>query len=318
MLLPAEDVDRLMAMFNYRKTLSLSVLSLLLLAAPVARAQFGGPTNRANSGGFGQQSVSNGAFGSRTLGGSSIGTPNRSAMGGQTSMFGGGGGRAGGGMTQGSGAAGNQIGSQQISGNEWFVPGNRQAGQFVGSDSQDAANFIGAFSQLTGVNQGQFGRGQMGRGQMGMNQFGQGQFGQGQRGMQRGQQNFGQGGRQQGRGNRNGRQSSATMLTTFVPGFSYSSAAPQTVGQKLASQLTASRSVAATGPVQVQMDGRIAVLRGTVATESARDLAARIAMLEPGVSEVRNELTVEPELPSPSSTSRSSQNPAQTTPRFGQ
>jgi len=165
----------------------------------MAHAQFGGPTNRANSGGFGQQSVSNGAFGSRTLGGSSIGTPNRSAMGGQTSMFGGGGG-AGGGMAQGSGSAGNQIGSQQISGNEWFVPGNRQAGQFVGSDSQDAANFIGAFSQLTGVNQGgQMGRGQTGRGQMGMNQFGGNQFGQGQRGTQRGQQNFGQGGRQQGR-----------------------------------------------------------------------------------------------------------------------
>jgi len=47
------------------------------------------------------------------------------------------------------------------------------------------------------------------------------------------------------------------------------------------------------GPdVQVALDGNTAVLSGLVADEDTRRLAARMVMLEPGVTDVRNELQV--------------------------
>lgn len=45
------------------------------------------------------------------------------------------------------------------------------------------------------------------------------------------------------------------------------------------------------------MTGRVAVLRGTVATEHDRALAERLASLEPGVSRVQNLLTIAPDQP---------------------
>ncbi len=47
------------------------------------------------------------------------------------------------------------------------------------------------------------------------------------------------------------------------------------------------------GPAQVTMEGRTAVLRGTVASEDARQLAEALAMMEPAVQNVRNELVVD-------------------------
>ncbi len=47
------------------------------------------------------------------------------------------------------------------------------------------------------------------------------------------------------------------------------------------------------GPAQVTMEGRTAVLRGTVASEDSRQLAEALAMMEPAVQNVRNELVVD-------------------------
>ncbi len=46
------------------------------------------------------------------------------------------------------------------------------------------------------------------------------------------------------------------------------------------------------GSVNIVMEGSVAVLQGTVDSAHARDVAERLALLEPGISEVRNELTV--------------------------
>jgi hypothetical protein len=46
------------------------------------------------------------------------------------------------------------------------------------------------------------------------------------------------------------------------------------------------------GPINVSLEGTIAVLRGTVATEADRELAAGLARLEPEVSAVDNRLVV--------------------------
>ncbi len=48
--------------------------------------------------------------------------------------------------------------------------------------------------------------------------------------------------------------------------------------------------------IQARLDGSTAVLSGKVATAQQADLLSRLAMLEPGVSSIRNELTVEPAL----------------------
>lgn len=47
------------------------------------------------------------------------------------------------------------------------------------------------------------------------------------------------------------------------------------------------------GPIRVTMEGSTAVLKGVVASEQDRELAAGVAMLEPEVETVRNELTVQ-------------------------
>ena len=46
------------------------------------------------------------------------------------------------------------------------------------------------------------------------------------------------------------------------------------------------------GPIEASLEGRTAVLRGTVATEADRQLAEGLARLEPEVLAVRNELVV--------------------------
>jgi hypothetical protein len=52
------------------------------------------------------------------------------------------------------------------------------------------------------------------------------------------------------------------------------------------------------GSVNIEMEGQTAVLRGQVATaqdrEQDRALVARMLLLEPGISDVRNELTFAP------------------------
>ncbi len=53
------------------------------------------------------------------------------------------------------------------------------------------------------------------------------------------------------------------------------------------------------GEITVSMEGSTAVLRGTVESAHARDVAERLAMLEPGIAEVRNELIVRPAEPKP-------------------
>jgi len=64
------------------------------------------------------------------------------------------------------------------------------------------------------------------------------------------------------------------------------------ISAKLSNELSSSPTIGAYGPVTVQLYGKTALLRGTVASEHDRDLAAELAMLEPGVDQVRNELRV--------------------------
>ncbi|MDA7951709.1 MAG: BON domain-containing protein [Pirellulaceae bacterium] len=46
------------------------------------------------------------------------------------------------------------------------------------------------------------------------------------------------------------------------------------------------------GGVSITMEGRTAILRGNVASASARDLAKRLVLFEPGIDKVQNEIVV--------------------------
>jgi hypothetical protein len=260
-----------------------AALLILLTAAPL----------------WAQGRTSSGLFGSRTVGGS-FGGGNRSALG-SGGSFGG----AGGGMNQLSNAG-------QITGSERFLRDNRTAGQFVGSDNTDSS-FVGALSTggsgfssgarmgagggLGGGLGGALGRtgslglggGSLGlggaRGTMG------GAFGMGG---QRGNQRMGQNGRMMNNMGMNANSNRRiNARTTLEVGFRYRALPATTVHSKLVERLNDNR-VARLGPLEVELNDRVATLRGRVATQDDRDLARRLAKMEPGVETVVDELTVDP------------------------
>ena len=63
---------------------------------------------------------------------------------------------------------------------------------------------------------------------------------------------------------------------------------------QLARRLESSLRPGRSGRIEVSMEGATAILRGEVASERDRRLARLLLLLEPGISDVRNELTVTP------------------------
>ena len=94
----------------------------------------------------------------------------------------------------------------------------------------------------------------------------------------------------------------------YSVGFDYSTPATTRVATDVSAELSHTPYIATvSGPISVQMQGRTAILTGTVRTDHARDLAAQVALLEPGIDQIRNDLQVR-SAPStrPASTSSSS------------
>lgn len=196
-----------------------------------------------------------------------------------SSMFGSGSARGnasrGAGMQGGaSSAIGNngqmQLGNgAQTSGSERFMRGNRQSGNFVGSDVSEVTQL---FSNLTAGRAGSDGAGNFGPQQRG----GQGDFNN--------QQN----------------QSNSTIIPhRLVVNFRYQ---PPRISLPAANSqggitIRGLSRVQSRGPVAVELQDRTAILRGVVGTSHDRELAEQLALLEPGVSRVRNELTVAEPLP---------------------
>jgi hypothetical protein len=77
---------------------------------------------------------------------------------------------------------------------------------------------------------------------------------------------------------------------SYALGFPSPPADMSALSAKLSGEL--SRLSGSPSPVRVQLEGQTAILRGTVASEHQRELAAELAMLEPRVWQVRNELQV--------------------------
>jgi BON domain-containing protein len=103
--------------------------------------------------------------------------------------------------------------------------------------------------------------------------------------------------------NRGGRAGTNTATTNaqdvwFEPRIEIGFEVPETkksaVAKTVADSMGANKPGTRFGGVQVSMAGSVAILRGTVSSANDRQLAEQIAMLDPSVTSVRNELTVTP------------------------
>jgi osmotically-inducible protein OsmY len=160
--------------------------------------------------------------------------------------------------------------ASQLEGSERFLRENRQVGQMVGGMGQGVGNLRGQTDSASGASQGAnlFG------GQSQMSMFNQAMY------------NYGM-------ANSLSRQQQQLRVPLRL-GFAVPatpSASPVAVA-RVQSRLAKIPQLRGIGSVAVQVDGRVAVLRGQVASEHDRDLLTRLVLLEPGISDVRNELQV--------------------------
>jgi len=153
--------------------------------------------------------------------------------------------------------------------NERFIRGNRRAGDFVGRDTRERKGFVG-------TQQG----GQSGRARPAVT------------GTIHAAPDA----------NRTGSHPHASASGPSEPRLSIAFAVtPPTGGQlatSLARQLQASPGFQATGRIAVSVANGIATLRGEVASARDRAMAEQLALFEPGIDSVRNELKVRPPPPS--------------------
>jgi len=173
----------------------------------------------------------------------------------------------------GSGASGMQSQAGQVQSNARYLQQNRQ-GAFVGADRGDTTAF-GSQQAATAQN----------RAMQSQTQF----FNQISQQMQRNNQML----NQQNRGGQQKQQVRVSIKLGFTPkaaGVAHSTAATT----KLQTRLTKLPNLPMKSPVKVTLEEGEVVLRGTVATESDRELVEGLAMMEPGIEAVRNELVVDP------------------------
>jgi osmotically-inducible protein OsmY len=235
----------------------------------------GGFSSGGTTGGFG--GTSTGGFGGGSSSGGFGGTSASTGTFGQRSLGSGVSAQSGSAFRSGGQQGNNNVGSPGqvglLDGNERFSR-NRAAGQFVGADTADTANMMGIMAgQQNAALQG------LARSLNQMNP------------------------NQQNRQQQNTRRTVRSVKTIE---FEYQTPAAAVLNQELSKRLTNIKSLGSVGNIQVEMSGRTAKLSGTVANEHARDLAARLCLLEPGVSKVENLLVVPEELPanSPADSSR--------------
>lgn len=243
--------------------------------ASTALAQF----TQGNSGG----STGYGAFGNRTIGGgintgssgfssgmgsSSMGSSGMGSSGYGNSTLGGSsmGGSSLGGNSNGLGTSptqGFQLGSSLSSAQQ------RASAGFIGADNSDAANA----RSMQAMQQNQ-----MNSLQNAFSQFGR-------QNQQRNQQNMN---RNQGRQNE---KQLRISISADIPLKSRASS-PTSLGRQFETRLKKLPGLEKRNSIRVAMAGRTAILSGSVASEHDRKLAEGLALLEPGISAVQNDLVV--------------------------
>jgi osmotically-inducible protein OsmY len=160
----------------------------------------------------------------------------------------------------------------------------RGAANFVGADSRDTRNFLGYQSSTQGTNSSSiYGSGSSlyGSGRSGQsNLYGSSMYGYGTN--RYGRSGYSSYGRR-----------TTTPRSSMDLGFDYAGAPVEELSTKVAARLTKTSTLHFPAPLQVSVENGTAQLRGSVASEHQRALAEQLALLEPGVRRVDNQLTVE-------------------------
>jgi hypothetical protein len=133
------------------------------------------------------------------------------------------------------------------------------------------------------------GMGGTGMGGMGMGGMGMGGMGMGMGGMGMGRNNAMMFGGMNQNMNSRGR---STMRIPVRLGFQPAAVAPVTRAQNFEARLTNLPNLPSAKNITVSVSGRTAILTGSVGSEHEKDLLARLAKLEPGISDVQNDLEV--------------------------
>lgn len=171
---------------------------------------------------------------------------------------------------QAQGIEAQQATGGSITGSERFLRENQDVGQIVGGGTEGVGNIRGSAEAATGGQAGRAGTSQLGRGRNNLNNL-----------MNQFNQNM-------------GRQTTRQLSRIpFEIGFEAPPAAPSgEVTLRIQNRLTRIAQARKMGQVSLAMEGQVAVIRGQVANESDRDLVARMVLLEPGISDVRNEIAI--------------------------
>jgi hypothetical protein len=235
-----------------------AVMGLLFWTAS-ASAQFQG-----NSGG-----TSSGLFGSRSVGQSG------SIQSSPSNLFGGTGGTSNATVRGAGGAGASQLFQTQSQSMDQrsINAGRNMAQSFVGADAGEVRG-VGTVGGGTGGN--------LLGGRGFQNQFNQNQFRQFDQ-LRQQFQNF----NNQGQNRRT--QVRVSLSLGFTPTAPVGTAATVVMAERRLPRLP---GVTLVGTPQVLMEGRTAVVRGVAASERDRELVSRLLLLEPGISSVRNEMTV--------------------------
>ena len=181
-------------------------------------------------------------------------------------------------MNANQGTTGEAATDSQLTGSERFLRENRDPGQLVGGSVQGGGNLRGQTDTGGQSSGGMFG-GQSGRFNT-MNQFGN---------MFNSASRFNTMSRQ--------RQQLRVPLRLGPNGVSFSDSETTPVvatgpNLRIQNRLTRIPQLKNPSALTVEMEGRIAVLRGDVSSSHERNLVARLVLLEPGIADVRNELQV--------------------------
>jgi hypothetical protein len=89
-----------------------------------------------------------------------------------------------------------------------------------------------------------------------------------------------------------GQASTPSVRTALSIDFEHPAADPKKVSTTLGEHLMDLPGIHWRSPVQLEMQGRTAILRGAVATAHDRDLAERVVRLEATIEQVQNQLAV--------------------------
>ncbi len=161
-----------------------------------------------------------------------------------------------------------------------------QSAAFGASSRQQGGGFVGGGSQnarsVGNVMAGQAGSNQMGG--MGQNMMSQ----MGRNNQRNGQNGFGQ----QGNNGNNQQQRNNLLRVPLKLGFTPTPVATTAFSAQTSARLQKLPALKNARGVNVTIEGATVVLRGEVASEADRELAEGLMMLEPEVSEVRNELQI--------------------------